>query len=249
MLQFKREMNSVKALILCLFLSAIVPASASDPLAQNMSPNEKTTIGDIEFDVFRMQSAEPDRAAYPLDRHKVTIGNDGRLYSSKSFSNEKVPASTQLLTYSAKFIVDTSGQLYVFHNANALSSDADTAFLYSEPELLAAGNIVIHDGKILAMSPMKVSGMPDERAIIRYLRLLRKKGYDDFPLHVSDYGDTFKEILDFYRRNALNREFYPMFLKQFSRNLEDVNFNMAPREANCRSGLQGGNSKGRLFKL
>ncbi len=231
--------------------------AADDHLIENMRKNEKVVVGGVEFEVFRTPSNEPDKAAFPNEDYKVSVGADGLLYARRKLwgstpqnpKYETVLASSYLLPYAANFIVDTSGQMYVFHNTDRVDTQRDRAFMFSEPEILAAGSIVIHQGKILAMAPVKAHGQGDERALIRFATLLRAQGYEEHPLVLSDTDDSFKMVMEAYRTRSLEKDFYTNFLREFRKHLESVDHHLGPRQGDCKGGLQGVPSKSKLFRI
>lgn len=214
-----------------------------------MSRNERILIGGIEFDIFRMESTQKDGPAFPLDRYKLNLGDDGRLYSQNQLSPGVNPANTQLLPYAAKFIVTTSGAFYLFHNSNDTDTQMDRRFLFAEPEIIAAGSIVINDGYILAMTPANSSGFPDEKALIRFLRLLRQEGYENYPLVLREADGTFGEVLKFHREHGFSKTFDAEYSRRFKKHLESIDHSLVPREADCVSEMLRLPGPRRLFRL
>lgn len=86
---------------------------AGDELIRNMVPNDKVVVGNIEFEVFRMKSTEPDKAAFPIENYRVFVGADGLLHTKKRYggsgnvlvewvSNRKIPHSISFITQTAR---------------------------------------------------------------------------------------------------------------------------------------------------
>ncbi|MEZ4815007.1 MAG: hypothetical protein R3A80_07360 [Bdellovibrionota bacterium] len=221
-------------------------AFSADPLVQNMSPNEKVVLNGIEFEVQRMESPKPDEAAFDNEAYKVSVGKDGKLYVKNRYKEGNVLLSTQILPHAAQFIVDKDGDLYVFHNTT-LNTDYDRAFLFSEPEIIASGSRIVHEGKILAMTPLTMHGS-EESSLIRYMHLLRKKGYEEFPLILGESDSAFSAALKYYKEHGFEKDFYLNFIRTFSKHLENVDVHLVPREGSCRAGLLKG-YKGRLLRI